>query len=103
MTVWQMDVQHSPPCVVQRLEIAQRLGHFEHAKRIWRPGDRNIHFGGRRDDEEHTVVGSALVPLSGRMQIRRSLAEHRGAAHLNGDAVAELAKKRIERRGGGWK
>ena|SRR5437762_598938 len=92
-----MNMNGAPVCTVKCLKIAERLGHFEHAERVRRVRHREVALGGCRDDDEHTVVCSALVKLTGRVEISRSVAQHRRAASLHGDAVTDLAENRIQR------
>ena len=108
-----MYVNRAPVCTVKCLKIAERLGHFEHAKRVRRVRHQEVALGWRRDDDEHAVVRSALMKLTGRVEksrssgflrcccrveISRSVAQHRRAAFLHRDAVTDIAENRVQHR-----
>ena len=93
-----MYVNGTPVCTVKCLKIAERLGHFEYAERVRRVRHREVALDGCRDDDEHAVVRSALVKLTGRVEISRSVAQHRRAALLHRDAVTDIAENRVQHR-----
>jgi hypothetical protein len=93
-----MYVNRAPVCTVKCLKIAERLGHFQHAERVRRVRHREVALGWRRDDDEDPVVRSALVKLTGRVKISRSVAQHRRAAFLHRDAVTDIAENRVQHR-----
>jgi hypothetical protein len=62
---------------IERLEIPDRLRLLERAERKRLSGNVQVRARRGRHDEEHARIGSALVELTGGMEIPRSVAEHR--------------------------
>ena len=74
LSVFDVHVQRAPARGVERLEIAQRLRMLQRREREWLTGNRHILPRRRRDQDEDAGVRSALVQLSGRMEIARAIA-----------------------------
>src|SRR5579864_806245 len=87
-----MRVQGAAARVIERREVAERLRQFERpeGKRLAR--NRDVLPRRRGQDEEDAGVRSTLVQLPGRVQIARSIAEHRRRTR----PVANGATKRLE-------
>ena len=77
---------------VERREIAERLGELQRAEREHFAGNWQIGARRRRDQHEHAGVRSALVQLSGRVQIPRSVAEHGGRLRAIAHGVSKCAE-----------
>ena len=67
------------PLAIERLKVAERLRRFQHRERERLIGNREVLVRFGDDDDEDAVVRAAFVQLPGRVQIARTIAEHRGA------------------------
>src|ERR1700692_3335981 len=67
----QMHPQRTPAAIGQDVEVAARLGGLDDPETRLLAGYREVSFVVRRDLQEHTAVGSALVGLAGGMQETR--------------------------------
>src|SRR2546428_459203 len=69
-----------------------RLRKLQRVERKRLAGNRKIDARSCRDQDEHPGIGTALVQLPGRMQVTRSIGEHRRRAR----AIADCMTKGLE-------
>src|SRR4051812_28322267 len=72
-----MDPNRAASALLERLKIADRLGHFQLAESVSAGGNRNIRSGLHRKDEEYAAVVSAFMKLPRGMKITRPVTEQR--------------------------
>src|SRR5262245_4647457 len=84
-----MYVQDAPVQRVERVEIAQPLRELERPERKRLPGDRRVDARLGGNQQKDAGVWPAFVKLSGRVQISRTVAEHRRGARPIADRHAK--------------
>ena len=78
--------------VGQRLEVTSGLRSVDDTKGVWLSRHREVMRFVSGDLEEHPTVGTALVRLSGRVQIARAKPNAGGVARRVPNSVADLLK-----------